>query len=318
MEATDRGRDDRDDIPAFWRLSTTGDRWAFFASAACAGLAWSCKYTTVIIPPIFAILWWLRRWRDGERGLVRIATRVAGGMLSVRCARWRSPTSRSSRRLRCSLRASARGSHPSIDGKFRTNRRHLVDGECSRPRSHKIGGVHSSSRITRLRDDELFIWRTAETGWRHYYLVATAVKVPLTVLSGPDRPLGCSRAASRLPSARDWVLPVMILAFPGDCLHWAQSATTVFRYLLPIAPLAIIWISGLAKGGRWSRRLVGARPDRSALAIASIHPYELSYFNASLAGPREAATSWPIPTSTGARVLNRWLVCKKSGPNSVI
>ena len=37
----------------FWVFLRTGDRRVFFASAACAGLAWSCKYTAVLIPPIF-------------------------------------------------------------------------------------------------------------------------------------------------------------------------------------------------------------------------------------------------------------------------
>jgi hypothetical protein len=59
-----------------------------------------------------------------------------------------------------------------------------------------------------------------------------------------------------------------------------------FRYLLPLAPLAIIWISGLVRGGNWSRYLLGLGLAGQALAIASIHPYELSYFNELAGGPR--------------------------------
>jgi hypothetical protein len=55
------------------------------------------------------------------------------------------------------------------------------------------------------------------------------------------------------------------------------------RYVLPLAPLAIVWVSGLAEGGRWARRLAAVGLLGQGLAVASIHPFELSYFNA-LAG----------------------------------
>src|SRR4051812_37097071 len=47
----------------FWRFLQTGDRRAFRASAALGGLAWSCKFTTVLIPPILALVWWIDRLR---------------------------------------------------------------------------------------------------------------------------------------------------------------------------------------------------------------------------------------------------------------
>ena len=57
------------------------------------------------------------------------------------------------------------------------------------------------------------------------------------------------------------------------------------RYLLPVAPLAIVWISALAEGSRWSRRLVWGGLAAQVIAVASIHPYELTYFNALASGP---------------------------------
>ena len=57
------------------------------------------------------------------------------------------------------------------------------------------------------------------------------------------------------------------------------------RYLLPIAPLAIVWISGLAEANTWARRLAWIGVAAQAIAVASIHPYELSYFNALAGGP---------------------------------
>jgi hypothetical protein len=57
------------------------------------------------------------------------------------------------------------------------------------------------------------------------------------------------------------------------------------RYVLPLAPLAIVWVSGLAEGGRWARRLAAIGLVGQALAVASIHPFELSYFNELAGGP---------------------------------
>jgi hypothetical protein len=57
------------------------------------------------------------------------------------------------------------------------------------------------------------------------------------------------------------------------------------RYVLPMAPLAIVWISGLAEGGRWARRIAVIGLLGQALAVASIHPHELSYFNVPAGGP---------------------------------
>ncbi len=91
-----------------------------------------------------------------------------------------------------------------------------------------------------------------EMGWRHYYLVALAVKVPLAFwLIMAVR----SALARRIPSAgRDWFLPAAAVAFVAIA-SLASTRNLGVRYLLPVAPLAIVWISGLAQGGRWARRL---------------------------------------------------------------
>ena len=48
---------------------TSGRRRWLWASAAVGGLAFSCKYTTVLIPPILAVVWWFASWRQrGESG----------------------------------------------------------------------------------------------------------------------------------------------------------------------------------------------------------------------------------------------------------
>ncbi|MHB1558714.1 MAG: ArnT family glycosyltransferase, partial [Isosphaeraceae bacterium] len=114
------------------------------------------------------------------------------------------------------------------------------------------------------------------------YLVALAVKVPLMFwvvlgwrgwLSGRIRSAGC-----------DWALPAAAAAFLAIASVGSTRNLGV-RYLLPVAPLAIIWISGLAEAGSRARRLAWCGLAAQAIAVASIHPYELTYFNALAGGP---------------------------------
>src|SRR5262249_34700518 len=42
----------------FWQFLQSGSRRAYWAAAILGGLAWSCKFTTVLVPPILGALWW--------------------------------------------------------------------------------------------------------------------------------------------------------------------------------------------------------------------------------------------------------------------
>jgi hypothetical protein len=120
-------------------------------------------------------------------------------------------------------------------------------------------------------------------GWWYYYFVALAVKVPLGfwLLVG-----GRIAVCRRLPSAgRAALLPAMIVVFLAITAA-GSSRNYGLRYILPLAPLAVVWVSGLAEGGRWMRRLAALGMLGQAIAVASIHPYELSYFNELCGGPR--------------------------------
>jgi hypothetical protein len=127
------------------------------------------------------------------------------------------------------------------------------------------------------------------TGWRCYYFVALAVKVPLTfwlLLAG--RLLLVEGNEPR----RDQVLPITIGLFLAATALGSTRNYGV-RYLLPLFPLAIIWVSSLAERvtvrgclpASWPGWIVGLGLAGQALAVALVHPHELTYFNA-LAGGR--------------------------------
>jgi hypothetical protein len=120
------------------------------------------------------------------------------------------------------------------------------------------------------------------TGWWYYYLVALAVKVPLSFWL-----LVIARAGHTPSEARDrcaWMLPLYVAAFLVVTAV-GSSRNYGFRYLLPLAPLGVIWVSGLAECARWRPWMAWSLLTLQAASVASIHPYELTYFNA-LSGGR--------------------------------
>ncbi len=135
-----------------------------------------------------------------------------------------------------------------------------------------------------------YLWGVRRmTGWWYYYLVAMAVKIPVgfwllvvarLVLTGRlDR--------NRFPSSQARWLPVACALFLAITVA-GSSRNYGLRYLLPLAPLAIVWVSAVAEACDrvWPRLVLCGGLGGFAVAIASTHPHELTYFNA-LAGGRE-------------------------------
>jgi len=269
----------------FWIFLRTRSRLAFLGSAILCGISWSCKFTTVVFPPILALLWCLQSWRDGERRLPRLAARVAGGMLVFAATMAITDLAITGCAM---LPASERvGWHPSFDGKYGPVLGPMITRLAETPIPQDLAAFLRQVHLQRSGAPSYLFGETRQTGWRYYYLVALAVKVPLLfwlVMAG--------RAAlrSRTPRANlDWILPATIVIFLAiACM--GSKRNFGFRYLLPVAPMAIIWISALAEAGPWARRLAAIGLAGQALAVAMIHPYELTYFNALGGGPRGGRT----------------------------
>jgi hypothetical protein len=125
------------------------------------------------------------------------------------------------------------------------------------------------------------------TGWWYYYLVALAVKVPLCFWIMAIARLAIVRDDVAACTGRSHVklLPLVFLMFLTIALA-GSSRNYGVRYLLPLAPLAIVWVSALAE----SRTLLARAVIASGLAgytaaAAGIHPHELTYFNVLAGGP---------------------------------
>jgi hypothetical protein len=173
-------------------------------------------------------------------------------------------------------------SHPSFAGRLGPAAAHWIGRAIETPIPQDWTGFVRQTIMQGSGGPSYLFGEVRETGWRYYYLVALAVKVPLAFwLILALR----TAIARRIPSAgRDWILPVAAVAFLAIA-SLASTRNLGVRYMLPIAPLAIVWISGLAAGKRWVSRLAWGGLAAQAIAVASIHPYELSYFNVLAGGP---------------------------------
>lgn len=294
----------------FARFLETGDRHMFLGSAVAAGIAFSCKFTTIILPPILALAWVTDRLLSGDRQPVRLLTRVAGGMLVFGLVLLATDLIITGF---ATMSPSARvgSSHPALDGRFGPG----VDAwlvwlvERKWPQDYValvIQMVHQrSGGVSYLLGER----RTQ--GWWYYYLIAMSVKVPLGfwLLAGGRAADGLKqlRLGWRKPTSDEVVIGVtlvtmLVLTALGSKRNYG------LRYLLPLAPLAIVWVSKLAEGAWPRRRLAAIGLIGQVIAVASIHPYELSYFNVLAGGPiggRHILADSNLDWGQGARSLAR-------------
>jgi hypothetical protein len=197
------------------------------------------------------------------------------------------------------------GSHPSLDGRLGLVLGRWVTRAVETPIPQDWVGFATQWLHQRSGGSSYLFGERKMHGWWYYYFVALAVKVPLTfwLLVAARGVLG--RA---LPSAgRAWLLPATIVLFLA-ITALGSSRNYGLRYLLPLAPLAIVWVSGLAEGRRATRWIAAIGLLGQAVAVASIHPYELSYFNAMAAGPmggRRVLADSNLDWGQGAKPLAR-------------
>jgi 4-amino-4-deoxy-L-arabinose transferase-like glycosyltransferase len=276
----------------FWLFLKSKKRLDFWAAAALSGLAMSCKFTAILIPPILGLLWVIDLWLNpaetsaaGQQpGLIRrlagIVRTVVPNMilfLAVMAASNTVVTGFATEPL-----SPKTGDHIMADRLPNPTLRHLAVRFLETSFPNDWVGFYEQIVMQRGGGPSYLLGEVRQTGWTHYYLVALAVKVPLAFWL-----LAIARALIRSRSPRgerEWVLLVFIAAFL--LLSMLGSKRNFgYRYVLPIEAPAIIWISALAGGGRWSRRIAALGIAGMGLAIASIHPHELSYFNELAGGP---------------------------------
>ena len=267
----------------FWIFLITGDRRYFWMTAVLGGLAWSCKYTTVIIPPMLALTWWIDRYRQGERNPIELTWRVTRAFIAFLLIMGFSnlvltgfaflPLSGSD------------GGHTRIKRLVGEPLRHWVDPVLAMRAPQELVGFANQLYRQRLGGSSYLLGERRMHGWWYYYFIALAVKVPLAfwLLF-----LGRSILRKSIPiraNARVWMLPALVLVFMF-ITALGSSRNYGIRYLLPLTPLSIVWVSGLAEARGMGRFATIVGLGGYAVAIAGIHPFELTYFNEAAGGPK--------------------------------
>jgi len=262
------------------RLRTGSRTWAI-ASAVAAGTAFSMKFTAVALPFLFAGTMACRDWfvairRDGA-GLANAlfksvykAARFGVGFAAVMVVTNLVLTGFA--RIEPSERT---GRHPWLESRFRPAIAERLEKVLETPIPVDWVGFATQMRHQSGGGPGYLLGKTSNHGWPHYYLVALAVKCPPVVLVMLlVRPL-TSRVRSR---PEEWLIPLLCLAFLAvACV--ASKRNYGYRYLLPLAPSAIVWLSGMTVT-RAGRVCTGAVVAALAWASLASHPYELTYFNA--------------------------------------
>jgi 4-amino-4-deoxy-L-arabinose transferase-like glycosyltransferase len=264
----------------FWHFLQTDSRRAFWGAAVLGGLAWSCKFTTVLIPPILCLVWWADRWRRGDRRLVGLTLSVAGRMLGFVAVLLLVDVLITG--FAVLPISEETGAHPFLKGRFGPGLEAVLGRWLETPIPQDLAGFATQVLHQRSGGPSYLLGARRMHGWWYYYFVAMAVKVPLGFWL-----LVAARAAvgDRLASAGRAAMLPAIIAIYLVITAAGSSRNYGLRYILPLAPVAMVWVSGLAEGDRWMRWLAALGLLGQAIAVASIHPYELSYFNELCGGP---------------------------------
>src|SRR5262249_19005133 len=145
--------------------------------AAMGGLAFSCKFTTVLVPPILTIVWFISRWREGECRPLWLTRRILFAMAGFASLMLISNAAVTGfARLPLSTE---RGHHPSIEKWFGTRASDLVATVYETPVPEDWVGFATQTIHQASGGPSYLFGERRMKGWWYYYFVAIAVKVPL-------------------------------------------------------------------------------------------------------------------------------------------
>ncbi len=261
----------------FWRFLQGNRARDFWLAAALAGLSFSCKFTAVLIPPLLGLVWWLDLWKTGGTRPIVALGRVTRGMIGFTALMLLTDWAVTGFAL-LPLSPTAGAGHPSFDSRLDRwpGLHRAINRAVEMPIPQDWVGFATQIHHQRSGGPSYLFGQRRMSGWWYYYAVALAVKVPLTFWLSFATRAGLGGRVSN--SGKDWVLPAIMAAFLAVTAV-GSSRNYGVRYLLPIAPLAIVWVSRLVERPGWPRRVAWIAVLGQGLAVGSVHPDELTYFN---------------------------------------
>ena len=275
---------------AFWSFAhflESGRRTAFAASAIAAGLAFSCKFTAALLPVLLAVPWWLERrasraanpadkprhWLWAGRTMLAGLALYALILLATNAVLTGGATLSPSE---------SRGSHPALDRWFGPGLGQTISRLAERPWPQDWVAFATQMRHQAGGGSSYLLGQRRDRGWRQYYLVAMAVKLPLAVVVLALLRLGLPAGPERRPAEtllRAVPVVFFLIATLGSTRNYG------FRYLLLVAGPVVVWISALASAQPWTRVVGWLAIGLLGATTLANRPHHLTYFN-ELAGGR--------------------------------
>lgn len=287
----------------FDRFVRDGARWAGLGAAALCGLAFSCKFTAVLLPPLLALGWLDALRRRGEswpRALGRVVRGMAGFVAILLM------TDLLVTGFATLTPSESRGEHPALAGRWPAPIGRLALQVAETPLPQDWVAFAIQSRHQRSGGPSYLLGAVRQHGWWYYYLVALAVKLPLAFALLIAARLIAARSIPRVAVTER--LPILFVLGFLAVTALGSSRNYGVRYLLPIAPAGLVWLSGLALASRRAQAVTVVGLVGLILATAAAHPYELTFFN-SLAGGtlggRHVLADSNLDWGQGLRVLAR-------------
>src|SRR5262249_18994002 len=225
------------------------------------------------LPPVVALLWWLKRVSADRCGPWRAAAGGVRGMCGFVALMALADVAVTGFAL-LPLSPRAGQDHPSLDGRFPPALGRLVTRAVETPIPQDWVGFATQMRHQRSGGSSYLLGESRARGWWYYYFVALAVKVPLTfwtlmlARAVTYEDLGtCLPHEGRARGMGGWFIPVVVAAFLAATAV-GSSRNYGLRYLLPLSPLAVVWVSALAERPGIGRGVAWAGLLGQAVAVA--------------------------------------------------
>lgn len=274
-----------------------GKRWCLAATGIAFGLALSAKFSALFLLPVFAICWFIARWRRKlpPAPLRCILALTAVTMISA--APLLLVYAPESHKLVPATRA-YRAVHPEVQGLDDAITANTIAASTLVQASARLGlqdhallvGFAKFLEHTSLGHEAYLLGQLSRAGWWYYFPVAFAVKTPVATLAAMA--LAGLIALHRLSSGRrqspriEWLLLMVPIAvyLPLTALTRVDIGE---RYLLPIYPFVFILTAAILTRATWRWRIPVGAALATMLVIesASIYPHYLAFFNFAVGGP---------------------------------
>jgi hypothetical protein len=275
------------------------------------GVAAVSKFSTLILLPIFLVLYAARWWKDRRHfPWVRFA-RVCGAMTLLSIAVVLVVYAPETRRLLPATRAMRQ-----VDPSIRTLRDSVdarsgfgialrwIGGRLGLQAHSFAVGLSMVAAHNAVGHQSYLLGNVSDHGWWYYFPVVFAVKTPTATLVGV---LLALIAAWRRP--RFELLAPVAIYFAASM---SSGLNIGLRHLLPIYPFLFLLIGATlaAAAGKWGRITLVLLPVALMAESLAVYPHYLAFFNAVAggpgAGPRYVVDS-NIDWGQDVKKLKRWM-----------